>query len=208
MPAGRAMLSRQCKLWSPFAAVGNVLDRRPMTYLTCWHLQPPRRQLRQPCEHSRAPPDAVQQIASRCWTARDEREELSLPLFNHAEVIETVRTEFRGEPYWQRALEYAHAGGLQAVLDEYTHLLRESLGAAALPVAAIAEKIGNELIAALTIRTASLGIEEVTAPRYAREIKLSTERMRIRFAMRFGDDRADEDTPASPDGATAGTRKE
>ena len=76
-------------------------------------------------------------------------------------------------------LEYAHAGGLQAVLDEYAHLLRESLS--------VAEKIGAELIAALTIRAASLRIEEVTAPRYAREIKLKTEPMRSRFAMRFGD---------------------
>lgn len=46
-----------------------------------------------------------------------------LSLFNHAEVIEMVRTEFRGGPYWQRVLEYAHAGGLQAVLDEYARLL-------------------------------------------------------------------------------------
>lgn len=131
-----------------------------------------------------------------------------LSLFNHAEVIEAVRTEFRGEPYWQRVLEYAHAGGLQAVLDEYTHLLRESLSVAALPVAAIAEKIGTELIAALTIRAASLRIDEVTAPPYAREIKLKTEPMRIRFAMRFGDDRSDEEAPLVFDGASPGTRKD
>jgi len=131
-----------------------------------------------------------------------------LSLFNHAEVIEAVRTEFRGEPYWERVLEYAHAGGLQAVLDEYTHLLRESLSVAALPAAAIAEKIGTELIGALTIRAASLRIDEVTAPRYAREIKLKTEPMRIRFAMRFGDDRSDEEAPLAFDGASPGTRKE
>ena len=61
---------------------------------------------------------------------------------------------------------------------------------------AIAEKIGAELIAALTIRAASLRIDEVTAPRYAREINLKTEPMRIRFAMRFGDDRSDEEAAA------------
>ena len=83
---------------------------------------------------------------------------------NFSEVIETVRTEFRGEPYWQRALDYAHAGGLQAVLDEYAHLLKESLGIAAAPVAEIAEKISAELIAALTLRTASLRIDDITAP--------------------------------------------
>jgi hypothetical protein len=130
-----------------------------------------------------------------------------LTLFNHAEVIEAVRSEFPGEPYWERVLEYAHAGGLQAVLDEYSHLLRESLGVAALP-AAERRKIGNEVIAALTIRAASLRVDEVTAPRYAREIKLKTEPMRIRFAMRFGDDRSDEEAPPSSDGAPSGTRKE
>ena len=59
----------------------------------------------------------------------------------------------------------------------------------------IAEKLGAELIAALTIRAASLRIDEVTAPRYAREINLKSEPMRIRFAMRFGDDRSDEEVP-------------
>jgi hypothetical protein len=131
-----------------------------------------------------------------------------LTLFNHAEVIEAIRTEFRGEPYWQRVLEYAHAGGLQAVLDEYAHLLRESLSVAALPAAEIAEKLGAELIAALTIRAASLRIDEVTAPRYAREVKFKTEPMRIRFAMRFGDDRSDEEAPLAFDGVSPGTRKE
>jgi hypothetical protein len=142
----------------------------------------------------------------RDMAARSGRAFLSL--FNHVEVIEAVRTEFRGEPYWQRVLEYAHAGGLQAVLDEYAHLLRESLSVVALSPSAIAEKIGAELIAALTIRAASLRIDEVTAPRYAREIKLETEPMRIRFAMRFGDDRSDEEAPFALDGETPGTRKE
>ena len=131
-----------------------------------------------------------------------------LTLFNHAEVIEAVRTEFSGEPYWERVLEYAHAGGLQAVLDEYTHVLRESLSVAALPSAAIAEKLGAELIAALTIRAASLRIDEVTAPRYAREINVKPEPMRIRFAMRFGDDRSDEEPLLVSDGASPATRKE
>lgn len=150
--------------------------------------------------------DPAHSLPQRDIAARSGR--AFLTLFNHAEVIESVRTEFPGEPYWQRALEYAHAGGLQAVLDEYAHLLRESLGVAASPVAAIAEKIGTELIAALTIRAASLRIDEVRAPRYAREVKLTTEPMRIRFAMRFGDDRADEEAPLALDGESTGTRKE
>jgi hypothetical protein len=131
-----------------------------------------------------------------------------LTLFNHAEVIETVRTEFRGGPYWQRALEYAHAGGLQAVLDEYAHLLKESLGITGSPVPEMAEEISAQLIAALTLRTVSLRVDEVTAPRYAREVKLSSKPMRLRFAMRFGDDRSDEEVPLAFTGSSAGTRKE
>jgi len=131
-----------------------------------------------------------------------------LSLFNHAEVIEAVRTEFRGEPYWERVLEYAHAGGLQAVLDEYTHLLRESLSVAALPAEEIAGKIGEQLIEALTIRAASLRIDDVTAPPYAREVSLKPEPMRMRFAMRFGADRPEEGALLALDGASSATRKE
>jgi len=132
-----------------------------------------------------------------------------LSLFNHAEVIETVRTEFRGEPYWQRMLEYAHAGGLQAVLDEYAHLLKESLGVGAVPVVEMAEKIAAEVIASLTLRTASLRVDEVLAPPYAREVELKSEPMHLRFAMRFGDDRQDEEALPAFAGSPAGTtRKE
>lgn len=79
-----------------------------------------------------------------------------LTLFNHAEVTEAVRSEFTGEPYWERVLEYSHAGGLQSVLDEYAHLLRESLGLAAAPATQCVDQIASEVIAALTIRAASL----------------------------------------------------
>jgi hypothetical protein len=149
------------------------------------------------------PADEVALLDSAARTGR-----AFLTLFNHAEVIETVRTEFRGEPYWQRALEYAHAGGLQSVLDEYTHLLKESLGVAAAPVPEIAEKISAELIAALTLRTASLRVDDITAPPYAREVKVNSEPMHVRFAMRFGDDRYDEEVLPAFAGSSAGTRKE
>ncbi len=150
--------------------------------------------------------DPARSLPLRDTAARTGR--AFLTLFNHAEVIEAVRAEFGGEPYWERVLEYAHAGGLQAVLDEYTHLLRESLGLAAAPVAETAEQIGSELIAALAIRAASLRVDEVTAPPYAREVKLTSEPMRIRFAMRFGDDRHDEEAPPGVNGGPTRTRKE
>jgi hypothetical protein len=146
-------------------------------------------------------------LAPRDAAARTGR--AFLTLFNHAEVIEAVRSEFHGEPYWERVLEYAHAGGLQAVLDEYAHLLRESLGLAAASVKEMAEKISAEVIAALTIRAASLRVDEVAAPAYARDVKITSEPMRIRFAMRFGDDRSDEEVSPTPGAApVTRTRKE
>jgi hypothetical protein len=72
----------------------------------------------------------------------------------------------------------------------------------------MAEKISAELISALTLRTASLRIDEVTAPRYAREIKFNSESMHVRFAMRFGDDRYDEEASPVFPGSSAATRKE
>jgi hypothetical protein len=150
--------------------------------------------------------DGIPSLALRDAAARTGRAFLSL--FNHAEVIEAVRAEFRGEPYWERVLEYSHAGGLQAVMDEYAHLLRDALGLAAASPAEMAEKMSNEIIAALTLRAASLRIDEVTAPPYAREVKFESEPMRIRFAMRFGDERYDEEVAPGFDGAPGRTRKE
>lgn len=131
-----------------------------------------------------------------------------LSLLNHAEVTEMVRSEFPGEPYWLRVLEYAHAGGLQAVLDEYVHILRESMGVATAPVADMAAVVAEELIGALTLRTASLRVDEISAPAYTREIKIQSEPMHIRFAMRFDDERSEDETAAVGANAPTATRKE
>ncbi|MEX0887112.1 MAG: hypothetical protein WD009_11805, partial [Phycisphaeraceae bacterium] len=47
-------------------------------------------------------------------------------LFNLPTSINLVRGMSRREPYWLRVVEYCLAGGLQSVLDEYAHMLRES----------------------------------------------------------------------------------
>ena len=72
----------------------------------------------------------------------------------------------------------------------------------------MAEKLAAELIGALTLRTASLRVDEISAPPYAREAKIKSEPMHIRFAMRFGDARYDEEVEPGSQYASAGTRKE
>ena len=70
------------------------------------------------------------------------------------------------------------------------------------------EKISGELIGALTLRTASLRVDQIEAPAYARNVTPTAESMRIRFAMRFGNERSDEEVEAISANDKAGTRKE
>ncbi len=131
-----------------------------------------------------------------------------LSLFNHAEVTEMVRSEFRGDAYWLMVLEYAHAGGIQAVIDEYVHLLRESLGVADAPMETMVERISAGIDGSVALRTASLRVDAISAPKHTRDVEPRTESMHIRFAMRFGDERNDEETDAAFGGDSSGTRKE
>lgn len=129
-----------------------------------------------------------------------------LSLFNHAEVIEFVRSAKTDEPYWKMALAYAHAGGLQAVLDEYAHLLQEGSETSDRSAGEVARSLSDAIIAALTIRTANITIDAISAPPYTRSVQIRPERIRNRFAMRFGDQRSDEDAGAPDDAGV--TRKE
>jgi hypothetical protein len=126
-----------------------------------------------------------------------------LPLFNHPEVRELLRSLCDEEPYWLRVLEYAVSGNIQAMLDEYAHVLRESLGLASDPTSEAATKISEEMAGTVSLRAAVLRIDDIAAPDYARRIEIKSEPMRIRFAMRFGDERGQDES-----GTETSTRKE
>ena len=81
-------------------------------------------------------------------------------LFNAPDVIALIRGQNSAEPYWRRALEYCVAGCLQAVLDEYVHVLRESLGDAEAEAALLATDVADEIAAALNLRSANPGETE------------------------------------------------
>jgi len=154
--------------------------------------------------YSRVSGGDISSIRIRDVAARTGR--AFLTLFNHAEVTEMVRAEFTGAPYWERVLDYTHAGGLQAALDEYAHLLRESRGVAHERPEEMVEEIASEVISSLTLQTASLQVDDISAPPHSRHVEPKTSAIRIRFAMRFGDERNDEE---APDSDTDGrTRKE
>jgi hypothetical protein len=107
-------------------------------------------------------------------------------LFNLPEVIALVRGLNRGEPYWLRVIEYAIDGCLQAVLDEYMHVLRDSLGVRRKSVAEAARAVAEEMVRAIGLRSATVGVDDIRANHRTKSVDVNTERMRARFAARFG----------------------
>jgi hypothetical protein len=110
-------------------------------------------------------------------------------LFNAPDVIALVRGRQGAEPYWRRVLEYCTAGCLQAVLDEYVHVLRESLGDADAEPALLTADVGDAVASALELRIASPGVDRIALDEPSGRLEFESQRMRARFAMRFGDEK-------------------
>jgi len=118
-------------------------------------------------------------------------------LFNRTEVTSLLRGLNRDEPYWQRVLEYGANGCLQSVLDEYVHVLKDSLGLVGELAEAMVEEIAEAMQAALTVRAAALAVDDIRPENGGVTIK--THRLPSRYAMPFGQGRDEEsgDTGAS-----------
>jgi hypothetical protein len=114
-------------------------------------------------------------------------------LFNLREVTAMVRSFSPEAPYWRACLTYARNGGLQAVLDEYAHLLRDWLGVADASDPERVDAISAHMREALAIRATPYRVHD---PHRASNGDVPTANLRGRFALRFGDDRADSKSQA------------
>lgn len=112
-------------------------------------------------------------------------------LFNIPESREMIRglESNSEEPFWRQVLRYCHSGCLQATLDEFSHYLFELHHRPGQPAQETAAKVAHDIVQAISLRTASLGVDEVSAPAYARQLDIRPMPMRIRFAMRFGEEK-------------------
>jgi hypothetical protein len=110
-------------------------------------------------------------------------------LFNLPEVTAFIRGMNREEPYWRRVVEYSSAGGLQSVLDEYAHTLRESLGLVDHPPDEIARQVARVMGESLSLRTSTLGVDDVSVDMERNAVRVEGRRMRGHFAMRFGEEK-------------------
>lgn len=123
------------------------------------------------------------QAATVAWAFRS--------LFNVPEVVALLRGLNRDIPYWRQVLAYSAAGGLQAVMDEYAHVLREALGLLDPEATGTIEKLAEGMRTAIQTRPALLKIDEIRLT--PEGIDTAARRLRTHFALRFGDHRSDDD---------------
>jgi hypothetical protein len=106
-------------------------------------------------------------------------------LFNAPESMALVRG-LRGDDdgYWREMLQYGVSGCLQAVMDEYAHVLVEHEGVAAKPARTRTREVAARIAGVLRFRTNTLGVDVITVE--GEGLATAQARMRARFAVRFG----------------------
>jgi hypothetical protein len=105
-------------------------------------------------------------------------------LFNQPETQHLLRAE-DDTVYWRAVLQYAGQYDLQAVLDEYVHVLFEAEGLNGHAPREVVARLAEVMVDALSLRPAQVEVDQIRV----RRGRLETERMtmRGRFAMRLAD---------------------
>lgn len=104
--------------------------------------------------------------------------------FNQPEMMALIRSHGEDAPYWKDVLAHCVDGGLTAVLDEYAHVLNESLGVALKPDPEKAAAIAAEMSTAMSVRASVSRATDISVR--AGELNLEPFSLRNHFAVRFG----------------------
>ena len=110
-------------------------------------------------------------------------------LFNQPESTALLQDRYEDGPYWVKVLRYAFAGNLQAVMDEYLHVLRDSSGLVGHTPGETVSKLSAVVQRALTLRAPTLSFDEILLPQHSSPA-LEGHRVRCRYALPFGDGRS------------------
>jgi len=112
-------------------------------------------------------------------------------LFNLPESMTLIRKDKDSDDnrYWESVLNYCVNGNLQAVMDEYTHILNESLGLKDMEKEKAAVEMAEEIYSALSIRTAGPEFDEIISSSEHKTIDLISHQIRCRYALRYGEAR-------------------
>ena len=112
-------------------------------------------------------------------------------IFNWPEAVPLIRATDRTTRYWEDALRYCAHGNLQAVLDEFAHVLAEW---APIPGDKSPDDfvtgVSDAMLEALALHGADYEVRRIDGDGVPEDDPL---RMRPRFAIRFADPRASED---------------
>jgi hypothetical protein len=111
-------------------------------------------------------------------------------LYNVPMSMTLLRAGADDDAYWRAILTHGIQGNLQAVLDEYAHLLVEWLGLHGHAPAEVVEGVAIAMGEALSIRTVPVMVDEVGAGKDDR-VNVSRFSMRCRYALRFTELRDD-----------------
>ena len=133
--------------------------------------------------------DAVRDAAARvAWAFRG--------VFNEPEAMALLRAGDSESVYWRRVLEYGVAGGLQPVLDEYVHQLRDQLGLFDREPSDAAGELAGAIASALSLRASPLDVDVIRIGASPEKVLIDANSMRTRFAARFGVSRSEDGKPA------------
>lgn len=111
-------------------------------------------------------------------------------MFNTPDAISMLNGQYLDIPFWQKTLRYGLDGNLQAVLDEYIHVLQESLGLVGHNSAERTTKIAKTITIALSLRPAPLRFDDYVFDKKGKN-EPTKRTIRSRYALRFGDEKSD-----------------
>lgn len=115
-------------------------------------------------------------------------------LFNQPEAMALLQQLYPGRPaYWKLVLHYAVDGNLQSVMDEYMHILHESLGLLGHGIVESARRVGEVMRQALSIRSPTLQFDDISTSATGRALVSSRMGVRCRYALRFDKDQGEEE---------------
>ncbi|MCE5200776.1 MAG: helicase-related protein [Armatimonadota bacterium] len=115
-------------------------------------------------------------------------------MFNLPESIALIRGSSEGKPFWEQVLDYCIDGNIQSVMDEYVHVLNESLGLLGSSPEKAAPGIAEVIHDAVAIRTTRLDFDEISLDPTSRLVTtpLVKRSIRCRFALAFGEGKNEE----------------
>ncbi|KAA1419208.1 helicase [Nocardioides humilatus] len=121
------------------------------------------------------------------FTVRDHASSIAWSLrnhFNQPEMMSLIRGSGEDAAYWKDVLNHCVDGGLTSVLDEYAHVLNESLGVAQKPGNEKAAAIAEEITGALGVRASVNKATDLSVR--SGELRMDSFSLRNHFAARFG----------------------